>query len=997
LARRTLVTTDADGRAVIDAFASGEITQVEAQADEFGVQPRYFSPISSGPKTIRLRPTGRVSGRLVADDPTAVRGWSIYASTMPDDDPTERNSWAGTAEVTTDAEGRFTLPSLAAGKLSLFFTPPDGCGYRLSPQPDQTLAAGGVVRVEVTLARAVRVEGVVRVKGGGPPIAGACVAVSTPSAPNLGLPIWTDDRGRYSFYSLPGQVSASVTRLPAAYVQGLGLTLDDVDIPPRVDRHELPAIEADRGEVVRGVVLDEVGLPVAGAWVTGAWGMNDARGGLSAKIGTTTGPDGSFVLERIASGSMVTGLSARLRDRVTATDSTAMAGQAGQVTLKLVAGITEAMAGRVVDAGGKPVAGARVSIYHRTRQASSNTSLSGPVEFDDSAEVRTGPDGSFRTPRELRRDVEYRAEVAVAGNLPARTPYVRPGGDRANRFADLVLRRDLRERSIAGRVLDREGRAVAGAEVFSTGDGPGRGRVTTDPSGRFRLAGVAGDSVLVFVKARGFRPNGRVVAADSNRAEVVVTRLAEPPAETKPTVKVGSTRVEDKALARRLLAPIFPRILTSGEEFLRGDALEALARSDTDRMIGMVQNQVLDLGYGLGARIALGLLDRDPAEVMEVLRSLDATAALEVFDARPEQPPAWRRGLLDLALARAREVIETNQRITHLGGIADRLIAFGDVESGRAVVREAEALTETIERVGFLYPRDAVARPLARIDLPAALALIGPAKSDDSNDQAIYSQVFQDIALRVAASHPVEAERLRGLIVADGAYYRDSLVPFCGVMARSDLPRARRLALAADNLTVRAMALGAIANTLAKSNPSEARIVLDQAFSQLEIRREDGMNSAEEMAWLLPVAERIDPRTVSDYLWRCLAGRSRIPAPATANRVRSLAVVATLVGRYDHEAAVAVFSPVLNELPGLIATEESRYPSAMMQAVGSAAAFDPRAVATIIEQVPENIGLAQPKDAARVAAAKMIALTQAERIRELARRSSIVQPDAVVD
>jgi hypothetical protein len=550
-------------------------------------------------------------------------------------------------------------------------------------------------------------------------------------------------------------------------------------------------------------------------------------------------------------------------------------------------------------------------------------------------------------------------------------------------------------------VLDRQGRPVAGAKVSSTGDGPGRGRVATDGEGRFRLAGVAGDAVLVFVRASGFRQTGQVIPLDSDRAELVLARIDEPPAEPRPAVPGGPARAEEKAMAARLLDPLFPELLTSGNGLLNSDALAALARSDTDRAIGLVQDQIVAADQRLVAQIALGLLDRDPAEATASIRSVDnldiaSRASLDAFDARPEQAPTWRRGLLDLALGRVREVGDQSQRVWLLAEVADRLLALGAVEPGTAVVREAEVLAENMPRGGFLHPRDNLAKPLARLDLPAALALIGPAKTGSYNDRSIYSTAFQAVALRVAASHPAEAERLQGLVVADGAWARRSLVPLCARMARSDLPRAKRLAMAADAPSLRAMGLGAMAYALAQSDSREARVLLDEAFGQLDTPRQNGSSPAEEMAWLLPVAERIDPRIVPDYLWRCLSSRTST-AGSTVEQVRSSAVVATLVGRYHPEAAAVVFAPVVDQLPGLIATSEDRSSSPVMAAVSAAAAFDPRAVASIVERAPEKAGPDRPKDAARVAAARMISLTPPERVRELAWRSSMVRPDDVID
>ncbi|MEJ7638646.1 MAG: hypothetical protein WKF75_11885 [Singulisphaera sp.] len=63
-------------------------------------------------------------------------------------------------------------------------------------------------------------------------------------------------------------------------------------------------------------------------------------------------------------------------------------------------------------------------------------------------------------------------------------------------------------------------------------------------------------------------------------------------------------------------------------------------------------------------------------------------------------------------------------------------------------------------------------------------------------------------------------------------------------------------------------------------------------------------------------------------------------------------------------------------------------------AISAAAAYDPRVASALVERLPEDKpGRARPKDAARVAAARMIALPPSQRLRELARRSFILPPE----
>ena len=107
--------------------------------------------------------------------------------------------------------------------------------------------------------------------------------------------------------------------------------------------------------------------------------------------------------------------------------------------------------------------------------------------FDGSDHLMTDAEGRFRGPRRLRRDREYRALAEAAGHLPGRTRPLRPGRSGVLTFPELVLPAEPRRVAVEGRVVDRQGRPVAGAEVRTTADGPCAGRAITDPDGRFRL------------------------------------------------------------------------------------------------------------------------------------------------------------------------------------------------------------------------------------------------------------------------------------------------------------------------------------------------------------------------------------------------------------------------------------------------------------------------------------------------------------------------------
>ncbi len=988
LAQQAEVTTDGQGRAEVDAFAPEEIAGIEIRADGYGTQPHHFVPPAPGPRAIRLRAVGRVSGRLVANDPAAVRGWSVFAATIPDDDPTYRGSWAGIGRATTDDQGRFDIPALASGRLTVTLTPPDGSGYRPEPGHDsqRILKAGGTTDVEIGLKKSVKVEGLVRERGTGKPVFGAVVTVMTPSSATRGYPVRSDAQGRYTFHSLPGKASIRVSDMPRAFVRSPDLILRDLTVPEGAERFALPPIEPERGAELRGMVVDEEGRPVARATVSGEWGMSGPGGSLRAVVGATSGGDGTFTIEGIYPGAEVAALSARRHDRATTSSPQARAGQAEPVTLRISEAGTLAATGRAIGPGGEPVAGALVTITHRTPYAGGNGTFGGPVQFDDAAEVRTGTDGSYRTPKELRPGIQYQAAVTAAGTPPARTPFVRSGAGATMAFPVVVLSRPDRERAIAGRVVDRRGEPLAGAVVFSSGDGPGRGRLVTDANGRFQIAGVAG-SVLVFAEAPGFGLSGRVAAAGP--VEVILDRIDERPPRAKPVPAAVPPRADEKRLAESLLKPVFPKVLTWGGDLLRAEAIEALALAAPERVAALVQEQIVAADEKTVAAVALGLAEDDTAASRQAIASVTypsiaASAALAAVDARPAADPAWRRGLLELALDRARDVADRSQSIVLMAGVADRMLASGNRERGTAAVREVETLVASQPQSGGLYPRGDLAEALARLDLPAALKLIGPPKTESYNDRSIYGGVFSNVAVRIAATNPAEAERLYGLVRGEGSMAGRSLVPLCARMAPADLPRAHRLAVSAEGPASRATALGAMASALAKTDLRQARDLLDEAFALLTGA---GPGHADEMAWLLPVAQRIDPEGVPGYLWRCLAMHAKVSTSTKDDLIRDRAVIAALVAPYDRDAAAVVFEPVAAELPGLIAGASRDVGYSLRVAILATAVYDPRAAIELVRRVPDgNDGPGRPGIAVRVAAAEMIAVPPAIRLRELARR-----------
>ena len=90
-----------------------------------------------------------------------------------------------------------------------------------------------------------------------------------------------------------------------------------------------------------------------------------------------------------------------------------------------------------------------------------------PMQFSGGP-IRTAADGSFQTPAALLEGAEYRVVLNFPGAEPAFSRWVKI--DKKTRGILPLVLRPLR--TIKGRIVDRQGKPVAGVRVFQSGDGP---------------------------------------------------------------------------------------------------------------------------------------------------------------------------------------------------------------------------------------------------------------------------------------------------------------------------------------------------------------------------------------------------------------------------------------------------------------------------------------------------------------------------------------------
>jgi hypothetical protein len=970
-------TTDAEGRAVMDAFEPAELALIQVRAKGFGSQPRAFHPPADGPTVVWLRPAAKVSGRLVGAPLGVVHGWKVSALTAPADGVTARDGyWVGEADATSDERGLFGIPDIAAGSLTLTCRPPEGVPY-LAENFSAGLRAGEDNPVKVAVRRAVRLEGLYRDRQSGAPIPGVRLYVFFPkSGPGRG--IVTDDQGRFSHLVLPGDVSISTPTMPKPYVSTPATGFRSVNVPEGVDRFSVDPIEVVHAATpIRGVALDESGRPVAGAAVRGGWEMTEeSRGGVYFDEATTDA-DGRFALEAIAPDVAVK-VSARARELSTAEPVAARAGQPEAVTLRLDRSATSAIGGRVLGPGGRPFPGAKIRVHYQ-KQTSASSRSGGFVAFEGVKEIRTADDGTFRTPRELLRADEYRVEALADGFMSGMTDWVRLAPGEKTAVPDIVLRKATRLRAVEGRVVDRRGAPLADAEVLQSGDGPSPTRARTDADGRFRIRGVADDAAFLFAEKPGRRFAGRVIHVGGGPVELVLDSSIEPPPTLRKAASWPIPRAEERAIARKLLEPAIAATREPELSYLRQQALLAMARVDPGRVLAMLEERVIPAGQ-VGQRplddLAVGLLEESPRAAFGAIESDRNPASrigayLELFRATRVRDRDLRRDLLERALAESRRVENPGARATLLAQIGDGWRELGDLDKAAPVLRNARALFARADQPQYSYIHG-LAPALAVVDLPSALAIAeGPDHSRVQHFPDAVKTDLGEIAWRIAATQPAEAERLLGRMNAPTDYYRDaSILRVCRNMARVDLDRALRIAETLrratstgqpERRTLVLYAHAVMADALVAPDPKAARRLLDDAMAELrriamdDRSRNESPQAACLLAACLPIVERIAPERLEERLWETIACRGSRSDETDLPQVRSLAILAAFVARYDPRAAEVIAEPVFEHLPGLAIPRLGNGDVWGLKEVFKAlSCVDPRRAAALTDRLPAD-------------------------------------------
>ena len=216
------------------------------------------------------------------------------------------------------------------------------------------------------------------------------------------------------------------------------------------------------------------------------------------------------------------------------------------------------------------------------------------ARFEGNPEIKTGPDGSFKTPKELeRKPSEFRVEVAAEVSYrPARRGFPCPR-ETCSRFPTSLS---------SGRGASASSRAGSSTATASRSRGPRSRRRATGRAGRRpRSTPTAGSGCRVSRAVRpwssprrqDFGSEERSSGTQADAVEIRLARASEPPIATLKTLPSPLSRAEERALARELLEPLLPLARSGSLGYASPSVIPLLARVDPARVLDMIENRAI--------------------------------------------------------------------------------------------------------------------------------------------------------------------------------------------------------------------------------------------------------------------------------------------------------------------------------------------------------------------------------------------------------------------
>src|SRR5262249_12940613 len=159
----------------------------------------------------------------------------------------------------------------------------------------------------------------------------------------------------------------------------------------------------------------------------------------------------------------------------------------------------------------------------------------------------------------------------------------------------------------------------------------------------FTLPGFRPGPVFLFARGDGFRFHGQLVRDGEGDVNVEVTRTGEPPTRAMPMLPEPIPLEESRAMARRLVEPVWKVVVERGDDRSKYRTLQALVNADPAGVLEKLESARFTEKTPesrLRAEIAVAMAASDPEEATAVAESIAdagdrATALIRVIDALP--------------------------------------------------------------------------------------------------------------------------------------------------------------------------------------------------------------------------------------------------------------------------------------------------------------------------------------------------------------------------
>jgi Carboxypeptidase regulatory-like domain len=593
------------------------------------------------------------------------------------------------------------------------------------------------------------------------------------------------------------------------------------------------------------------------------------------------------------------------------------------------------------------------------------------VEFD-SAALRTGPLGEFRTPAALLQGSSYRVSIRREGFAPFLSKWVELAGERTT-FSAIRLRA---LRKLIGSVRDRQGGPVAGARVFLPSGEP---TTTTDAVGRFELAGIEPGKTFVLVQRPGFRfqgwPLDVVVAGDLT--PLTLARTSEPPEQVvapQPDLLADS---EFKALGEQLLESCVKVALAREDDLGKQLPLLKLVEFAPERVPeildrGEIKNPIVIAR--LRGELAIRLAGKDfgdaRAEVTAIADPRERVNSLvRLAEALPKSAENRKRAILEDAIVQARGLPAVFAKVVAVGPLIKGLIDFGMLEPAKLLANDGLKILDSRPPgdATFASLASGFLAQIARLDTAQAQARIQKISDQFERDRCLGAA-----AIAIAVSQPADAEQFFRLIEQrSGQLVFSTALPLCKRLGKVDLARAHRIAEGIAGPGTRACAWVFVALGAFGRDKRAATAALDRSLEAIDQILESGpgpdpivnLNGVNALyptnpaAELLPLVERIAPERLAEFFWRAVALHERIN-PDDEDRLQRSAIgkECMLLAHYNRDAAAVLFGPMNSYIQSVVA-EKNRNGEVTPSALKAKACIEPKAGVELLDTLA--VGLTQ--------------------------------------